>query len=68
MAYKYKPEDKEKRIAECALSLGKALQEAGGTVDSHYLDMTLGDFITKVAANNFIRFVHEKPNKYDDEY
>jgi hypothetical protein len=61
---KYDPADhKNKTIAECALSLGKAMQEAGGTVDPKLLDMTLGEFITKVAAINNIRFVCTKPEK-----
>lgn len=48
-------------VAECTLSLGQAMQEAGGTVSESLLDMTLRDFIVTCAGQNHIRFVFKKP-------
>lgn len=45
----------------CALSLAKAISDAGGSISSEIGNMTLKEFICKVAAQNNIRFVYEKP-------
>lgn len=49
--------------ADCALSLFHAIDEAGGSVSSNWLDMTLREFIAASAAQNHIRFVFEKPKE-----
>jgi len=47
---------------ECALSLAKAVHDAGGSFASLDLNtMTVMEFITEVAAQNGIRFVYVKP-------
>jgi len=48
---------------ECTMSLAKAVQEAGGAVSAHLLDMTVAEFIREVAGQNNIQFVFVGPKK-----
>jgi len=50
-------------VVDCAISLGRAIQEAGGTVGGHLMDMIVREFIAEVAGQNHIRFVFEKPEE-----
>jgi len=46
---------------ECTMSLAKAVQEAGGAVSAHLLDMTVAEFIREVAGQNNIQFIFVGP-------
>ena len=48
------------------LSLAAAVQSAGGSVSSvpEQLDMTLREFIAKIAGPNRIRFTHEPESRH----
>ncbi len=56
MSDKYKEARQEG--LECGLSLAKAMQDAGGSISTTLLKMTLEEFICTVAAQNNIRFVY----------
>lgn len=47
-------------VADCVSSLDRAIQFAGGTVGAGYLDMTVREFIARIAAQNYIRFVYKR--------
>jgi hypothetical protein len=54
-------EEVKREVADCTMSLAKAIQEAGGAIspdNRDLLQMRLGDFITQIAAQNGIRFIH----------
>jgi len=50
-------------VADCTLSLGCAIQEAGGRIDPEMLSMSLGEFITSIAGQNNIRFIYKRPER-----
>ena len=50
-------------ISECTWSLASAIQEAGGRLRPDMMEMTLKEFITQVAGQNYIRFVCDRPDK-----
>lgn len=54
---------KEEQILSCVTSLWKAIQEAGGTINHTFLNMTLKDFIDNVAAQNHIEFIYKRKDK-----
>lgn len=48
-------------IMECTWSLASAVQEAGGRLRPDMMDMSLREFISTVAGQNYIRFVYTPP-------
>lgn len=64
---KKREDDHLLKIAECTLSLSRAIQEAGGAISEGLLDMTLGEFITRVAGQNSITFTFNCEGKKESE-
>ena len=57
-------EGRRREVAACTLSLAAAIQAAGGNVamrDLSLLNLTLGEFICEIAAQNGIRFQYMGP-------
>ena len=57
-------EGRRREVAACTLSLAAAVQAAGGNVgmrDLSLLNLTLGEFICEIAAQNNIRFAYTGP-------
>lgn len=55
------------KVADCAMSLAQAMQDAGGAVGLNILNMTMREFIVRIAGQNDIRFVYVDPDKEADD-
>lgn len=58
-------EEARRGALDCALSLARAMQDAGGSIPDagELAKMTVEEFITKIAAQNNIRFIYQEPKK-----
>lgn len=48
------------QVAECALSLYRAIDNAGGCVSKDILTMSVGEAIASIFGQNGIRFVYKE--------